>query len=281
VVTNQENPFVFGVPNVKQSENHSSNLYDAVIDSLISYIQEKQYSGEISTCDSQKDLVLYLPKSCNPLSYTPAADKKSIITSYNNSDGLLLDFIHSNTYVLFKSFDRKTLRWSEKGYISYRARLAPTLRSLKMKNLTSEGFVEDAIIFCETPGELKAKLKLREKIKKPFAHVYPILTKRSGLETVNELLNYGLDEFRRLQIEEALALIPGAARLKVESKMFSLSCRGEKMYVGTLIDMQACNTLDSMIKANQIPYVACYEWQVELYRDAVQIPEEKILVINN
>jgi hypothetical protein len=36
-----------------------------------------------------------------------------------------------------------------------------------------------------------------------------------------------------------------------------------------------------MIKANQIPYVACYEWQVELYRDAVQIPEEKILVINN
>jgi hypothetical protein len=159
--------------------------------------------------------------------------------------------------------------------------MAQTLRSLKMKNITSEGFVEDAIIFCETPGECKTKLKLHDKVRKPFAHVYLILMKRRGLETVDELLNYRLDEFRRLQIEEALALIPGAARLKAPSKMFALGYNGQRLFVGTLIDMQTCNVLADLVEMGQTPYVACYDWQVELYRDIVGIPEDKILVINN
>lgn len=283
------NPFLFGNPWVDLSAKKEATFNDYAIKALLQYLDAEAAQGyPLPVIDKDFGLVLFLPNNCNPYAKVALASDRSkegkdhkVMRSFNNSVGMLLDYINLNVYVIFKFLDRSKLTWRAKAYNSWFERCAATLREQGFKNLNYAGYPRDAIILCETPGEIANRAASCSKMINTFEHIFPIIMRQEGVEAVSTLLDLGRDKYITAFDSEALSQIPDAKPQDCLSGPYKLQYHGEPLYVGTMMDLNKLANAKNIITklSGSIPYVACYEWQRQIYMENIAVPQERIIII--
>jgi hypothetical protein len=102
--------------------------------------------------------------------------------------------------------------------------------------------------------------------------------KHEGVSYFRDVIQYGRLQQRHLYYREAKAQIANVTNQR-ETEFTALIYKGEDLYVGTLPDLVLSNVLFQRCSMNRSPYVACYDHQVPYYRDELNDPAKKLIVI--
>lgn len=284
------NPFLFGFPSIDLTEKSNVTVNDLVISAMVDHVRRAEAEGyPLPPISKEFGLVLFLPNNCNPTSKVSIKETRDRgrsggthnLRAFNNSVGLLLDFINLNAYVVFRFLDRSSLVWRPKAYNAWLERCAPVLKTFGFENLDYAGHPKDAIMLCDTPGEICNRAANMDKMREPFTRVLPILLRQEGLAVISSILDLGIAEYENAVSREAAAQLPGTQWVQSPQSIARLKYHGEPLYVGTQIDFAKMARLKELLGANpQLhPYVACLDWQKELYEKHIGIPKEFILEI--
>lgn len=275
-------PFIFGRPYISNSKVDNMTYTDAAMQGMIDYLTAREKAGDKCPLLSKYlPMAIYIPSIALPTSRVMTQDSKTKLRSFNNAVGLLIDTRNQNAYVVFKFLDRTKLTWQAKAYQAWLLRSSQVIRDLGIINVSRDYCLSDAIILCETQGEIYQKAKLCEKMSVPFNRIYPILMKPTGASILSALLNEGIDTYESSLVCEAEEKVPGIKKRSAPTRMFSLEYDRIPVYVGTQIDYRRLCDLTLIVKEQKtiIPYVVCYSNQSHFYRDIVKIPEERIIEI--
>jgi hypothetical protein len=275
IAQNRENPFIFGKPYLAEKEELNT-FSERCLVSLINYASQ---NATLRDPVKMKDMALFLPNNCNGLCLR-FNGQGSILKFYNNVTGLLLDFRHMLVYCVFKSTDRECFFWHDKAYQSFNSNMFSDLKRYGFRNLSSTRSIDSAFILCETKKEYESKLREYNRVAKPFTHVIPVLMKQEGVSYFRDVIQYGRLQQRHLYYREAKAQIANVTNQR-ETEFTALTYKGEDLYVGSLPDLVLSNVLFQRCTMNRSPYVACYDHQVPYYRDELNVPAEKLIVIED
>lgn len=295
------NPFVFGFPECS-SKTPDQTLTEAVMESLIEYVKDRRDTEyPLSEPNQYCPAALFLPNSYNPKSKVyidnTAKEKKGEANtpegkqgrSHNNSVGILFDFANQYAYVVFKQFGRKTQPWKGKAYQSWLVRCSGVIKTLGIKNSDPlTGLLNDAIILCETNGELMEIAKQSDKMRSPFKHIVPIVMNQKGADTIGTILAYGLDGYDyelSSEINEKIKEIEWYTPPKREGEKQTpprrMRYNGTPAIAGTMINFRWLGDMKEHMKKRHkvVPYVVCYESQKKVYTEIAGLPDDHILIM--
>lgn len=279
------NPFVFGF--TKKGDNVFSDLAAYLEEWMSQYVRRKNLplAGKDTV---EKCPCLFLSNYENP--YAEIVTQKTTekenepdektIRGFNNSLGILFDFVHMEAYVIFKSSDRSKLVWRSKGYASFLDRCSKKVRDMGFTNIDTFGNIQDAIIFYETPGELRSKATVYPALaSSPFRRIHPLMIRQCESNILDTILTEGLNGYYEIIAEEILEAYPDVQIINSSNKLLRMKYNGLVLYDGLTMNLASFQLLSQKIANNEKFYLACYTKQIDIYHDLLEIPMEYILEI--
>ena len=293
-------PFLFNFPQVPERvRNHS--IYGLITQYMLDSLNERQ--DEVAKVSDSRIKRYFLP-SCyckiggagkEKASEKSKSQRPEINAKfYNNSVGVLFDFEHEESYIVFKELNSRSqsARWFTQAY-----KRVVTLNRSVLPNETQPM----ALLLFNSKRDFEKKsdvlLNSRKGFPEPFSHAFAFVADQNGLEQVKNLLGAGACCYLNEQFQIT------AEKTKMAMKHFISAAGTEsyydekgttRVYNGTICDYalikRIMREINDFNKFKEYPdfhrntYKAvrliCRSEQAEFYSEIAKIPIDNLLILD-